>query len=85
MSQPITDSGAVGCTKSVYVVGQLIDRPEYWQLVGIFENEADAVLACRTPQCFYSLIPFNKDTGNVTEGFPNPVWPVAPHSPEDSQ
>jgi len=62
--------------KKIFVVGK-VDVIDYlrWELIGVFENEDNALKACRTKYHFISPININEDFGDETEVNPESYFP----------
>ncbi|HWH75562.1 MAG TPA: hypothetical protein VNV16_14990 [Methylibium sp.] len=61
--------------KRVWVAGRM-SEPR-WELLGIFENEADAVAACATSVDFVGPVPLNLRLPEEVVAWPECRYPLA--------
>ncbi len=61
--------------QNVFLVGRWNDDCTMWEVMGIFEDESDAVDECTTSKDFVGPIPLNKSLPDKTE-WPGAYYPI---------
>lgn len=63
--------------RNVFVVGKAgKDNYLNWELIGIFEDESEALGACSSIYHFIAKVEMNKNFGEETLEFPNAYYPL---------
>ena len=62
----------------LWVVGKIMSDEQYlqWEIIGVFDEEAKALAACRTQNHFLGTVVLNQDVGDEPQEFPNTRYPL---------